>query len=78
MANARNKGLIIQIDGGVKENNAALCRDAGVDWFVAGWSGVNSVECLHDRHLRFQAGHAVAGLAVYLGCYSGCADLVAP
>ncbi|MEC8023887.1 MAG: ribulose-phosphate 3-epimerase [Myxococcota bacterium] len=36
MANARNQELIIQIDGGVKENNAALCREAGVDWFVAG------------------------------------------
>jgi ribulose-phosphate 3-epimerase len=28
--------VAIQIDGGVKESNAAACRNAGVDWFVAG------------------------------------------
>jgi len=30
------KEIAIQIDGGVKESNAAACRRAGVDWFVAG------------------------------------------
>ena len=36
MAAASNTDLAIQIDGGVKESNAAACRAAGVDWFVAG------------------------------------------
>ena len=36
LAESRSHGLFIEIDGGINEANAADCRAAGVDWFVAG------------------------------------------
>ena len=42
MINERERNILIEIDGGVKENNIKSISDAGVDVFVAGSAIFNS------------------------------------